>query len=92
MRVPLRLLALLVVLSGTWLGACDSLAADGVTPKRVLLIHSFGRDFAPYDTIASVFRTEFAKGSHEPIVLFETTLDAGRPATKEEEGAFLEYL
>ena len=92
MRSALRFFGLLLVLAGTWLGACDSLAADAATPKRVLLIHSFGRDFAPYDTIASVFRTELAKRSSQPIVLFEATLDAGRPVTNEEERAFLEYL
>ena len=92
MRSALRLLLLLAVLAGTWLGACDSFIANAATPKRVLLIHSFGRDFAPYDTIASVFRTELARGFPEPIVLLEATLDAGRPVTKEEEAAFLEYL
>lgn len=92
MRSALRFFGLLLFLAGTWLGACDSIAADAATPKRVLLIHSFGRDFAPYDTIASVFRTELAKRSSQPIALFETTLDAGRPVTNEEERAFLEYL
>jgi signal transduction histidine kinase len=92
MRSALRFLQFLAVLAGTWLGACDSLAADAATPKRVLIIHSFGRDFAPYDTIASVFRTELARGSPDPIVLFEATLDAGRPITDEEERAFLDYL
>ena len=92
MRSALRFLQLLAVLAGTWLGACDALAADPATPKRILLIHSFGRDFAPYDTIASVFRTELAKGFPGPIALSETTLDAGRPVTNEEEAAFVEYL
>ena len=92
MRSALRFLQLVAVLAAIWLGACDSFAADAATPKRVLLIHSFGRDFAPYDTIASVFRTELARGSSEPIVLFEATLDAGRPITDEEERAFLDYL
>lgn len=92
MRVPLRLLALLVVLSGTWLGACDSLAADAATPKRVLLIHSFGRDFAPYDIITAVFRTELAGKFSAPIILSEAALDAGRPVSEEEERAFSEYL
>ncbi len=92
MRSALRFLQLLAVLAGILFGTCDSLAADAATPKRVLIIHSFGRDFAPYDTIASVFRTELAKGFSGPIALFETTLDAGRPVTNEEEGAFLEYL
>jgi signal transduction histidine kinase len=92
MRSALQFFRLLAVLAATWLGASACLAADVATPKRVLLIHSFGRDFAPYDTIASVFRTELARGFPDPVVLFETTLDAGRPVTREEERAFLEYL
>jgi signal transduction histidine kinase len=92
MRSALRFLQLLAVLAGVWLGVCDALAADPATRKRILLIHSFGRDFAPYDTIASVFRTELAKGFPGPIALSETTLDAGRPVTNEEEAVFVEYL
>src|SRR5262245_57012063 len=92
LRIALRFLPLLAVIAGTWLGACDSLAADAATPKRVLIIHSFGRDFAPWDSITSVFQTELTKRLSGPIVLFEATLDAGRPVTNEEEGAFLEYL
>jgi signal transduction histidine kinase len=92
MRPAHRILQLLVLLAGSWLGAYDALAADAATPKRVLLIHSFGRDFAPYDTITAVFRTELARRFSGPIILSETTLDAGRLVTSEEEGAFLEYL
>src|SRR5262245_59890886 len=76
MRCTLRFLLLLAVLAATSLGVCDGLAADAATPKRVLIIQSFGRDFAPYDTITSVFRTELARASSEPIVLFEATPDA----------------
>ena len=43
------------------------LGAEAAGSMNVLVLHSFGRDFAPYDTIASVFRTELARGSTEPI-------------------------
>ena len=92
MRSTLRFLQILAVLAGTWLGACDAFSAGAATPKRVLVIHSFGRDFAPYDTIASAFRTELARGSSEPIILSEATLDAGRTVTDEEERTFVDYL
>ena len=73
--------------------ACACPAADAASPKRVLIIHSFGRDFAPYDTIASVFRAELAKGASGPVVLYEATLDAGRPETNHaEEDTFATYL
>ena len=68
------------------LGAC----ADN--HNRVLVLHSFGHDFSQYDAIASVFRTELARMSPEPLVVSETTLDAARKLTGKEQDAFLEYL
>ncbi len=69
-----------------------ALGAEAAGPKRVLILHSFGRDFAPYDTIASVFRAELARGSTESVVISEATLDAGRTLTDKEQQAFFEYL
>ena len=45
--------------------------------KRVLLVHSFGRDFAPYDAVIAPFRREFASRAAEPVVFLEAALDAG---------------
>jgi signal transduction histidine kinase len=58
----------------------------------VLVLHSFGRDFAPYDTIASVFRTELARRAAEPITFVEANLDSGRLTNEREQRAFIEYL
>ncbi len=68
-----------------------ALDAQASTPKRILIVHSFGRDFAPYDTIASVFRTELARRDAEPITFFELNLDFRRSNHKEER-AFVEFL
>lgn len=76
----------------TLVALCLSLGAEAAGPKRVLLLHSFGRDFAPYDAIASVFRAELARNSTEPIVISEATLDAGRALTDREQRAFFDYL
>jgi hypothetical protein len=35
-------------------------AGAGRPAKRVLIIHSFGRDFAPYDAVIATFRRELA--------------------------------
>lgn len=92
LHMMLRLsLPVAVVLAGTWLGVFACPSAQAAVPKRVQLIYSFGRGIAPYDAIASVFRTELARRSAERIVLSEATLDAGRPVTQEEE-AFFRYL
>jgi signal transduction histidine kinase len=82
--------AVLVVLA--FLLASVGHATEAASPKRVLLIHSFGRDFAPYDTIATVFRTELATRSTDPIVFFEANLDAARTLSENEEQAFFQYL
>lgn len=93
MRPMLRLSGRLAfVLAATWLALCEYSFAQATGPKRILIVHSFGRDFAPYDAITSAFRSELAKALPNSIALLETTLDAGREVTKEEEQAFLEYL
>jgi signal transduction histidine kinase len=63
-------------------------------PQRVLLVHSFGQDFSPWNTITPRFREELRKQSPYPIDLYEASLQAERfgesPAA--EEGPFIDYL
>ncbi|MCC6196135.1 MAG: sensor histidine kinase [Burkholderiales bacterium] len=66
--------------------------AEAAGSKRVLILHSFGRDFGPYDTIASVFRTELVRDSADPVTFVEANLDYRRAATARETRVFLEYL
>ena len=66
-------------------------AAVGATvtePKRVLLVHSFGNDFAPFLT----FRTELAKRLGEPVDLHEVPLLTGRNGASPEDAPFVDYL
>jgi signal transduction histidine kinase len=60
-------------------------------PKRVLLLHSFGRDFAPWNEYARTFREELTQQSPDPIDLFETSLATARTAD-DQEGPFVDYL
>ena len=60
-------------------------------PKRVLLLHSFGRDFAPWNEHARTFREELVRQSPDAIDLFEASLATARSADVEE-GPFVEYL
>jgi signal transduction histidine kinase len=69
-----------------------SLGAEAASPRRILILHSFGRDVAPYDTTTSVFRTDLARRSPEPITFVEASLDLGRAVSESEKLAFLEYL
>jgi hypothetical protein len=60
-------------------------------PKRVLLLHSFGRDFAPWNEYARTFREGLTRQSPSPIDLFETSLATARTAD-DQEGPFVDYL
>lgn len=69
-----------------------ALGAEAAAPKRVLILHSFSRDFAPYDAIASTFRTDLARRSTEPLTFVEVNLDFRRLANEKEERAYVEFL
>lgn len=69
-----------------------ALGAQAAVPQRVLIFHSFGRDFAPYDTIASAFRTDLAQRSSVPITFIEANLDFMRATNDEQARAFVDYL
>ncbi len=60
-------------------------------PKRVLFLHSFGRDFAPWNEYARTIREELGRQSPEPIDIFEASLATARFAD-DEEGPFVDYL
>jgi signal transduction histidine kinase len=68
------------------------LARAQQTPRRVLIVHSFGRDFAPFDAAIATFRRELASRSPDPVVFVEAALDAGRAIGPDEEAAFVAYL
>lgn len=49
--------------------AVGALAADATEPKRVLLLHSFGRDFSPWNEYARHIRSELDSQIPGPRVL-----------------------
>src|SRR5450631_1666156 len=77
----LTIVALLLAMTGT----------ATAEPKRVLLLHSFGRDFAPWSEYARTFREELTRQSPDPIDLYEASLATAR-FPDVEEGPFVEYL
>ena len=79
------LLVVLVALS-TPFGAAAPAA------KSVLLLHSFGREIAPYDAIAAAFRMELKKGSSEPIALYDAYVDAGQASPSNDPQPLIELL
>src|SRR5580692_8729648 len=83
------------MISRAFLGAIIFLlASTGAAlsePKRVLLLHSFTRDFGPSNAIAKSIRLELAQQSSSPIDFSELSLVTARYADSEEQ-PFVEYL
>lgn len=69
----------------------SSLGVQAAEPRRVVLLHSFGREFAPFITFSQNFRTELAQRSPEPVDFFDFALITAR-FDKSEEAPFIAYL
>jgi len=61
-------------------------------PKRVLMLHSFGRDFRPWSTFALSIKAEFERQSPWPLDIREHGLLTARFSNPEPETAFADYL
>ena len=60
-------------------------------PKRVLILHPFGRAFVPWSQYGKIVREELLRQSPEGIDLYETSLVSARSGDLEE-GPFADYL
>src|SRR6266478_1516855 len=80
-----RILLSAVMLLLTMTGAAYS------EPKRVLILHPFGRDFVPWSEYAKTVREELLRQSPKGIDLYEASLASARSADVEE-GPFADYL
>jgi ABC-type uncharacterized transport system substrate-binding protein len=66
--------------------------ASGSNPARVLLLHSFGRDFAPFDTFGDTFRTALAQQMAGAVVFYDVDVESARLEAGQLEGHFTRYL
>jgi signal transduction histidine kinase len=80
-RILLSTVVLLLAMTGAALSE----------PKRVLLLHSFGRDFAPWNEYARTLHEELIRQSPDPIDLYEASLATARSAD-DQESPFVGYL
>jgi signal transduction histidine kinase/ABC-type uncharacterized transport system substrate-binding protein len=80
-RLLLSAVVLLIAMTGAALSE----------PKRVLLLHPFGRDFVPWGEYGKTVREELLRQSPEGIDLYETSLVSARSGDVEE-GPFADYL
>jgi PAS domain S-box-containing protein len=71
-RRGLALWSALIVLVAASLGAAEP------QPRRVLLLYSYERDFAPHREFAAQFRPELSRTSREPVDFIEVSLQAAR--------------
>ena len=85
-----RLIALSIII--VFAPAIGANGADRPRVKRVLILHSFGRDFAPFSAVSSGFRTELVQQSAAPIEFLEASLASARVIEGESERPFVEYL
>jgi signal transduction histidine kinase len=67
-------------------------AADRGEPKRVLLLHSFGRDFRPWSEYARSIKAALEQQSAFPLDIQEHTLLTARSSNPGPETPFVEYL
>src|SRR5688572_24428358 len=79
------------IFAGLMLMALTWFNAQGAEPRRVLLLHSFGREFEPFITFSQTFRSELARQSREPLDVFDVAL-AGARFDASEEAPFVDYL
>src|SRR6476620_9913290 len=60
--------------------------------KRVMLLHSFGRDFKPWSEYAKAIRMELDRQSPWPLDVTENSLVTARFSDEDPEGPFVDYL
>lgn len=69
-----------------------ALAQADDAPSRVLVIHSFGRDFEPFASVSRGFRSELARLSPDPIEFVDVSLQAISLDQAQGEHALVGYL
>ena len=89
-----RILCVLATISLICLSGFVSHAApvERLGVKRVLILHSFGRNFAPFTAVSSTFRSELAQQSAAPIEFLEASLESTLFADTDSETPLVEYL
>lgn len=67
--------------------------AEAAEFKHVLIIHSFGRDFAPDNSVGLALRTELPKVLRQPVVFRDVSLDSERSVELDDDvRPLVEYL
>ena len=67
-------------------------AADAESPKRVLMVHSFGSSAPPFTTHSTAFETTLTQEMGKGVDLDQVSLDMARYAQPDMEEVFAEFL
>lgn len=87
-RSIVKILAALTI----WIQLFTPHAALAQAPKRVMLLHSFGREFKPWSDYARYIRTELERQSPWPLDVTDHSLVSARSSDDDPEAPFVEYL
>jgi signal transduction histidine kinase len=87
-----RLPALWATLGLLLLTSPEAPGAPAQEPKHVLVLHSYGQDFAPYSDLAPAFREELTRQLGQPIDLVEVSLVTTTAGAALEDEPFADYL
>jgi signal transduction histidine kinase len=68
-----------VVRAGVLLFLLAALSSHAAAQKRILMLHSFGRDTSPYDLTSSLFRDRMLDAWPGQVAFYDFALEAGRP-------------
>ena len=95
-KAALRILRRVACLCGIWLCLMPGLAtcaqASDVASKRVLIIHSYGKNFLPWAEYATGIRGELVRQSPSPLSIEDYPLFTAASVDGISEGPFAEYL
>ena len=82
----------LCVLLAAVLFVLGTMEAAAAASKRVILLHSFGREFKPWSEYATTIRDELNRQSRWPLDITEQSVVTARSSHEAPETAFVEYL
>jgi hypothetical protein len=88
--VAARLCACLLLLVAILPGPASGAPRGG--PKRVLMLHSFGREFRPWSEYAQRIKAELVRQSPWPLDIQEHTLLTARYNNPGSDAPFVDYL
>jgi signal transduction histidine kinase len=67
---------------GLLLFVSAALSSHAAEPKRILMLHSFGRATSPYDLTSSSFRDRMLDAWPGQVAFYDFALEAGRPVSE----------